>query len=273
MDDFAIGDMGVVDQFGLAAEIPSPQILDDADMSTAAISGPGGLSASMAEVGLAPSAASLFTQEGIAGVFGGSLDVPVFGSETLGSLPGIESPGAPSAEVAYIPDAQPALGPSAFSSPGGAAFSDAPFASDGSSASLGAVMPIDLPSPPGSPFAGATSSPAELLDLQLALTPPEPSQEGFPGASDAPMPAAGSSFAAPFGGEHSSTALMAMSASISEKVWGSSSPSGSSSSSKSTGPSISIQNLHLPAASPREFTDQLLASAPDLSNSNLSALG
>ena len=54
--EFDIGDMGMTDAFGLSVEAPTPQSFDDAGLNAAAMSGPGGLTASMAEIGLAASA-------------------------------------------------------------------------------------------------------------------------------------------------------------------------------------------------------------------------
>ena len=302
MGDLDIGDMGAVDEFGLPIEIPQPQLPDDSGMSSAAASLPGGFSASLAEIGLGGAAGEISVEDGVGQSFAGQLDAMAFSGEQLGSLPAIEDAPALASASAYVPDASPASAPLALSATGEPTFSDAPFASDAQGTVLGGLPPFDPPAPadflqsggdivqdaqgvalgnlpylepPAAPdptFSPVTMGAPEFLDLQMALSPPEPSQEGFAGASEAPMP---SSHSIPnmSVGEHSTGSLMSMSEAISEKVWG---PSGVSSaqdtSGRSGGMPVRIENLHLQADNPNEFLDGLLGSCPELSNTNLSAL-
>jgi len=272
MGEFDIGDMGSVDPFGLPLEVPEPQLMDDSGMAASAASLPGGFTASLAEVGLGGSGASISVADGVGASFGGSLDVMAFSGDLLGGLPGLEEAPSPPSDQPFVPDASAAPGPSAFSAPGDAAFSDAPVTMDSVGVALGELPDLQPPPSPEPAFAGVSMAPSELFDLQMALTPPEPSQEGFSQASDAPMPASTpiSSIMAP---EHSTTSLLAMSEMISEKAWGPFASAAAEAPSRASGPSVQIQNLHLPAVSSSEFLDELLGAAPGLTNSNLSALG
>ena len=272
MGDFDIGDMGSVDQFGLPVDIPEPQLMDDSGMAAGAASLPGGFTASLAEVGLGAAGAAIAVEDGAGSGFSGSLDVMAFSGDQLGSLPGLEEAPPPAVDQPFTPDAQASSGPMAFSAPGDAAFSDAPATMDAAGVALGGLPDLEPPPAPDPSFAGVNMAPSELLDLQMTLTPPEPSQEGFSQASDAPMPG---SFSIPSiaSSEHQASSLFSASHEISDRVWGPMASSAVESSSRASGRGVHIENLHLPAASSNELLDQLLGAAPGLSNSDLSALG
>lgn len=271
-EDLSVGDMGVTDPFGLAVDLPTPD-LHSADGMDATLAGPGGLGASLAEVGLAASAATIQVSDGVGASFSGSLDVPAFSSEGLGGLPPLEAPGASVGPEAFSSESIPAGSPAAFSSAGVASFSDAPSASEGLPGGISGLPGIEPPAPTPSPFAGVATAPEEFMDLQLALSPPEPSQEGFAGISDAPMSGSVGPLGVEGGGQYAGLST-SMAQSISEKAWG---PSGGSSRGGSSGAGVSghsirIENLHLPATSPNEMVDGLLAASSDLTNADLSGL-
>lgn len=273
-DPFSIGDMGMMDPMGLAFDVPAPSLPDDNGMA-AANAGPGGLTATLAEIGLSSSGSPVGVFDGVASSFSGNMDVAAFSAEGLGGLPPLAPPPPSSGPEAFTPEAIAAPGPSTFSESGEAGFSTAAMSSEGVAGGLFALPAVEPPAPPMPSFAGVVTAPSELLDLQMALTPPEPSQEGFSGASDAPLVSPASSIGVLAGGEHSNMSL-AMAQSISDRVWGPTAVPGSFSSGghESSGrPSIQIQNLHLPATNPNQMLDQLLASAPDLTNADLSRIG
>ena len=270
-EDLAIGDMGAADPFGLAIDIPEPQ-LQGADGMDAGLAGPGGIGASLADVGLAASAAPVNVNDGVAAAFSGDMDTTSFASDSLGSIPQIEAPDAPAGPEAFSSESFPAGSPSAFASAGVASLSDAPSSQEGIPGGLSGLPGIEPPLPPSPSFAGVATAPEEFLDLQMALSPPPPSQEGFPGASDAPMASASGALGLDSPGGYAGMSL-AMAETISMGAWGapgsSSVPGGSAG---SVGHSIHIENLHLPATSSNEMLDQLLATSSDLTNADLSGL-
>jgi hypothetical protein len=272
-EDLAIGDMGAADPFGLAIDVPEPQ-LQGADGMDAGLAGPGGIGASLADVGLAASAAPVNVNDGVAAAFSGDMDTVSFAGDALGSIPQIEAPDAPAGPEAFSSESFPAGSPSAFASSGVASLSDAPSSQEGIPGGLSGLPGIEPPLPAFAAFAGVATAPEEFLDLQMALSPPPPSQEGFPGASDAPMAAPADRLALESPGGFGGMSMAAME-SISMGAWGA--PGAASgapgAAGGSSGPSIRIENLHLPATSPNEMLDQLLATAPDLTNADLSGLG
>lgn len=302
MSDLDIGDMGAVDEFGLPIEVPVPQLADDQEMSMLS-GGPGAaFTASLAEAGLAASAAPVTVEDGLGMAFGAGLDIAAFSGEQLGSVPQFEAPLPDAAGGAFVPDALPVPAPIPVAPAGETSFSDAPFASEAQGVTIGGLPDFELPAvsdfmasggtpvqdaqgfalgslpflePPPAPdltFSPVTMGAPEVLDLQMALSPPEPSQEGFGSVSDAPMPPPAS--LSPISvGEHSTSAMLAMSEAISERVWGSSSlNAGDGVRGAPVGASVRIENLHLQADNSNEFLDQLIGSCPELTNSNLSAL-
>ena len=270
-DDLAIGDMGAMDPFGLAVDIPEPD-LPGADGMDATLAGPGGPAASLADVGLAPAAASVRVDDGVGAAFSGQMDTVGFAAESLGGLPPLEVPDAPRSPDAFSADSSPAPVPQAYASPGLAALSDAPASQEGLAGGLSALQGLEPPAPPSPAFAGVATAPDEFLDLQLALSPPEPSQEGFSAASEAPMGgptgALGIEGPGPYAG-----LSRAMAESISTQAWGAPGASAApAAGGRGAGASIHVENLHLPATSSNEMLDQLLSTAPDLTSADLSGL-
>jgi len=270
-EDFSIGDMGAIDPFGFAIDVPEPS-LSSADGIDASMAGPGGVGASLADLGLASSAAPVNISDGVSAAFSGELEATAFAADSLGSLPQIEAPNAPAGPEAFSSEAFPAGSPAAFASPGMASLSDAPTSQEGIPSGLSGLPGVEPPLPPAPAFAGVATAPEEFLDLQMALSPPPPSQEGFPAASDAPMAAPAGSLGLESPGAYGGMSL-AMAESISLAAWGA--PAGHEAAvapGRASGASVHIENLHLPATSSNEMLDQLLGKSSDLTNADLSGL-
>ena len=270
-EDLAIGDMGAMDPFGLAVDIPEPD-LPGADGMDATLAGPGGPAASLADVGLAPAAAFVRVDEGVGASFSGQMDTVGFASMSLGSLPSLEVPDAPRTPDVFSAESTPAPVPQAYSSPGVAALSDAPVSQEGLAGGLSQLQGLEPPAPPLAPFAGVSTAPDEFLDLQLALSPPEPSQEGFSAASEAPMSGPSGTLGIEGPGPYAGLSR-SMAESISTQAWGGMGAGAAGGGvAAGRGASIHVENLHLPAASTNEMLDQLLSTAPDLTSADLSGL-
>lgn len=272
-EDLAIGDLGVTDGAGSLVDVPDPTMVpDDEAASIMASTAPGSPGASMVDMGFTGAAVISASEEGVAGSFGGNFseDAPFGGSS--GGLPFLEPPPPPPVPQAFSEDGV-AFAPSFPAAESGAS-SRADFtpSQEGFSSSLLGLPMLEAPMRPDSPFAGVAVPPDEFLDLQMAMTPPEPSQEGFAAASDAPFAAPAPMLA------HDSLPgagglTLAMAQAVATDAWSGSMASGGSPGGRSGGgQQLTIQNLHLPAANPQEMFDQLLAHAPDQTNADLSGL-
>lgn len=259
MENLDIGDLGAFDPAFMAFDIPLPTPADEAAMESADVS-----------ASVVSSTAMIEASEGFAGnlVSTGTdmtpppaFDAPMSAdaeSLSLGAIPEVTPDLTDPAGAAYSEDGGGYESPSAFSSMVPPAFSDAPLTSDPQSFGLGGLAPIGLPMAPMSPFAGASLPPEEAFDLSMALAPPEPSQEGFAGASDAPMSSTVSAWAPGVGeyaGVHRLHTLEAMSIQALGPLGGDA-PAGAPGG-RSGG--IVIQNLHLPAAKAADAMNELLA--------------
>lgn len=281
-EDLAIGDLGMVDPLGQILDVPEPTI-ENPEGVDAAVLGPGGVGATMADLGLSAGAVAMSTEEGLSGSFQGESVAMSLGADGLGFLPPVPDAPDPESPSAYSADPAPSIPSFPSAPPGEASFAQAAFVPEASSPSsmapavdtaLGGMadpLPMVEPPAPQDPvFAGVGSTPEEMFDLEMALTPPEPAQEGFSAASDAP--------AAPLAPQPSVASLsapvglsLAMAQAISVETWaGSAAPAAATGGKGAAGASIHVENLHLPAANSNEFIDQLLGGAPDLTNADLS---
>lgn len=273
-EDLAIGDLGVVDGMGSLLDIPDPTIVSgDEAASMMASTPPGSPGASMVDMGFTGSAVVAASEEGFGGSFGGGMAEPAPFGEVAQGLPFLEPPPPAPAPPAFSEDGV-AFAPSFPAAESGAS-SRADFtpSEEGFTSSLLGLPMLEAPLRPESPFAGIAAPPDEFLDLQMAMTPPEPSQEGFAAMSDAPFAAPAPAMARDSLPGSSGLTLAAAQAIASEAWSGSfgSGPSGAGGG-RVGGSQVTIQNLHLPAANPQEFYDQMLAQSPDQTNADLSGL-
>ena len=259
MDNLDIGDLGAFDPAAMAFDIPLPTPADEASMESADVSASVLSSTAMIEAceGFAGNLVSTGTDMAPPPAF----DAPMSGDAdtfSLGSIPEITPELADPAGAAYSDDGGGYESPAAFSSMAPPSFSDAPLTSDPQSFGLGGLAPIGLPMASMSPFAGASLPPEEAFDLSMALAPPEPSQEGFSGASDAPMSSAVSAWASgpgDYAGVNRLHTLEAMSIQALGPLGGDA-PAGASGGRSA---SVVIQNLHLPAVKAADAMNDILA--------------
>lgn len=267
-EDLALGDLGMTDALSMTIDVPDPSLANPDGVSTDLL-GPGGIAATIADLGLSPSAPSLSVEDGMSSPFDGSSAAVALPGDSLGSLPAIMDAPAPEVPVAGAEPGFSEPSPVPTSTTGVSASAEMPLVDEGIAAGLGELPYLDTPPAPAAPFAGVAAPPEELLDLQMAAIPPEPSQEGFPTVSDAPFsaPAPGSLAVS---GPAAAPLSLAMAKSISNEVWDA--PAASASTAAPTGKSghsVHIENLHLPAADANEFFDGLLGTCPDATNADL----
>lgn len=270
-EDLELGDMGTFDAMGLQLDVPTPSIEDPAGVS-ADFLGPGGVAATVADLGLSPSVPSIHTEDGHAAGFQGSLALPEGEAGGIGGLPLLDPPAPPEAPPAFSAEGPAPAMEFGAAEPGVAAFAGPVSIDDGIPGGLPGLPGLEPPPAAQAAFSPVGAAVDEVLDFQMSMLPPEPSREGISSASDAPMapPAPKPSVDSLPGSPGLS---LAMAESISFQVWGGGgAPAGTPSARGATaaGPAIHIQNLHLPAVSSNEMLDQLLAQAPDLTNLDLS---
>lgn len=262
MDDLDLGDMGVFDPAQMAFDVPMPTPADeslfDGVQASAYVSAP---IRTMDDPGSYAPGFELPTDQGPAS----SPDVQMSDEgEAFGmsELPMViaEAPepyGGDFAQPGNYESESPAAFAAAFSS----LPSDAPGAAEGIGMALGDLPPISLPLGPEAPFAGVSMAPEEAFDLQLALAPPEPSQEGFAGASEAPHSAPVGAYASDLSSGSSMGQLRQMEA-LSTQLFGPLGVDGGGAApASSRGNSISIQNLNLPAARANDVIAGLLSAS------------
>lgn len=269
-----MGETGIFDPAQMAFDVPMPTSADesvfDAVQASALVStpirmmdDPGSIVPGIelpADQGPIPSPDVTMAPEGDSFMLG---ELPMVVPETSPGFDGLFSQeGSPDVE-------SPTVFAEAFSSPA----VDSPVASEGVSVMLGGLPGVGIPMAPQSPFAGVSMAPEEAFDLQLALSPPEPSQEGFAGASDAPLSAPVGAYASILGEAPSIGHLRQMEA-LSTQLFGplgsDASPGGGAGGGRGAG--VTIQNLNLPAADASSVIDQLL-SMSNGTEADISALG
>lgn len=274
MDEFdAMGMGGAFDPASLAFDVPMPTAADESlfegVQATAALSAPirvmddpGSIMPGIelpADVGPSVPTPAPMAEEGASLALGGMPDIVPEAPDPFGGSLALDGGDAPESPAAFsvAPLAPP---------------SDAPAASEGFGLSLGGLPGIGLPASPEAPFAGVSMAPEEAFDLQLALAPPEPSQEGFAAASDAPLSASVGAYASTPNDFQSIGHLRQMDA-ISTQLFG---PLGGAadpgSAARPSGSSVVIQNLHLPGARAGDVLSDLLSMSTG-TEADLSGLG
>lgn len=274
MDDFALGDLGMMDSSGLSIEAPAPMMPSDADseMATMASAMTNFAMSGLSSVGPEPSGAP-DSSEGLSGVFDGALDVASVSGDFLGGVAPVDAPSPDPAPASFVaPPEQPAS-PTAFSSPGLPPDSaSVAMASEGFGGFHLGSIDVGLPPAPSADAPGVVVDQQELMNFQLALVPPEPVEEVFPTSVDAPASAGAPAYASSPGDYQASARLGELEA-LSERAFG---PVGASHETAgrgaAAGHSVVIQNLNLPAARGAEFLDDLLAYSSG-TNADLSGLG
>jgi hypothetical protein len=264
----------MVDSSGLSLEAPAPMMPSDADteMVTMASAMTNFAMSGLSSVGPEPSGAP-DSSEGLSGVFDGALDVASVAGDFLGGGASFDAPTPDPAPASFVSPPEQPDSPTAFSSPGPPPDSaSVPMASEGFGGFHLGSLDVGLPPAAGADAPGVVVDQQELMNFQLSLVPPDPVEETFPVSVDAPASASAPAYASSPGDYQASARLGELEA-ISERAFG---PVGSSHEAvgrgAAAGHSVTIQNLHLPAARGAQFLDELLAYSTG-TNADLTGLG
>lgn len=257
MDDLDVGDLGAFDPASMAFDIPEPTAADAAafeGVQAAAMSSQplSLLEAPGADIG----SFSLSTDVGTSPAFSGDMAEDAIGM-SLGGIPEVTPEVPDLAGAAYSDDGGGYESPAAFSVAPVAPPSDAPMSQDAMGASLGMLPPLEPPMDAPSPFAGVSLAPEEAFDLQMALAPPPPSQEGFSAASDAPTASPVGAWAMSPGSYASADQLRVLD-NLSSQAFGPLGEGGAPGS-RSSSSQVTIHNLHLPAAKAFDALSEVMA--------------
>lgn len=271
MVDLDVGDLGAFDPASMAFDIPEPTSADVAGFegvqAAAASSAP---IASLEEPAADFGGFSLPTDTGTSPGFEGMMAGDAEGM-SLGMIPSVTPEIPDPAGAAYSDEGGGYESPSALISAPSAPSSMAPMSSDAFGLTLGSLPGIEPPGPTESPFAGASLPPEEAFDLQMALAPPTPSQEGFSAASDAPAAASVGAWASMPGAYQGVDQFRTMEA-LSTQAFGPLGGDGGGGGSRGSSSSVVVQNLHLPAAKTQDVLAELMAMSTG-TDFDLSGLG
>lgn len=258
MDDLDVGDLGAFDPAAMAFDIPEPTPADAAafegvQAAAASAQSLNLLEAPGADVGMF----SLTNDVGTSPAFEGQMASDAEGM-SLGGMPEITPEMPDLAGAAYSEDGGGYESPAAFSIAPAAPVSDAPMSQDAMGMSLGGLPALEAPMGPGSPFAGVALPPEEAFDLQMALAPPPPAQEGFSAASDAPTASPVGAWASSPGSYAGIDQLRALD-NLSSQVFGPLGEGGGGAGGRGGSNSVVIHNLHLPSAKAQDALSEVMA--------------
>lgn len=256
--DNDFGDFAALEPVNLALDIPMPTEADQAAFEGVQASAfAADAMATIPDMGASSLPAAMTVEQFTADAFDPPVAQEAMG-EGLGALPPVQLDLPPAAADLYaMEEAAPESPPTdvaAFPAP----LSDAPAASEAFGAMLGGVPDLALPGPTESPFAGAFLPPEEIFDLQLAVPPPPPAQEGFGAVSDAPQVDGVEAWARE-DSRSGPSGFMAAFQEMSATVFGPMASADGGSRSRAGGATVHVENLHLPAAKASDAVAELLA--------------